>query len=108
MGLAIKPQAGVALGMAPVAGNSFPELGDTVLPLVIGLTPPPPHTARPDGVLHGGGLSPSRAWRMAKKRAWTGPAAKRRTAIVLHKPARCNTVASHPLRDRNREDHAAG
>ncbi len=38
MGLAIMPQAGVALGMALVAGNAFPELRDTILPLVIGST----------------------------------------------------------------------
>lgn len=38
MGLAIMPQAGVALGMALVAGNSFPGLRDTLLPLVIGST----------------------------------------------------------------------
>jgi len=38
MGLAIMPQAGVALGMALVAGNAFPDLRDTVLPLVIGST----------------------------------------------------------------------
>lgn len=38
MGLAIMPQAGVALGMALVAGNSFPGLRDTILPLVIAST----------------------------------------------------------------------
>ena len=38
MGLAIMPQAGVALGMALVAGNTFPALRDTILPLVIGST----------------------------------------------------------------------
>jgi len=38
MGLAIMPQAGVALGMALVAGNTFPELKDTILPLVVGST----------------------------------------------------------------------
>jgi Kef-type K+ transport system membrane component KefB len=38
MGLAIMPQAGVALGMALVAGNAFPGLRDTILPLVIGST----------------------------------------------------------------------
>jgi Kef-type K+ transport system membrane component KefB len=38
MGLAIMPQAGVALGMALVAGNAFPELRDTILALVIGST----------------------------------------------------------------------
>lgn len=36
MGVAITPQAGVALGMALVAGNHFPELKDTFIPLVIG------------------------------------------------------------------------
>ncbi len=38
MGLAIMPQAGVALGMALVAGNAFPEMRETLLPLVIGST----------------------------------------------------------------------
>jgi len=38
MGVAIMPQAGVALGMALVAGNTFPDLKDTVLPLVVGST----------------------------------------------------------------------
>ena len=38
MGPAIMPQAGVALGMALVAGNAFPELRDQLLPLVIGST----------------------------------------------------------------------
>jgi len=38
MGLAIMPQAGVALGMALIAGNAFPELRGTILPLVIGST----------------------------------------------------------------------
>jgi Kef-type K+ transport system membrane component KefB len=38
LGPAILPQAGVALGMALVAGNAFPELKDTVLPLVVGST----------------------------------------------------------------------
>ena len=38
MGMAITPQAGVALGMALVAGNHFPELKDTFIPLVIGTT----------------------------------------------------------------------
>ncbi|MFO7986912.1 MAG: cation:proton antiporter [Desulfatiglandaceae bacterium] len=38
MGLAITPQAGVALGMALVAGNHFPELKDTFIPLIIGTT----------------------------------------------------------------------
>lgn len=38
LGLAIMPQAGVALGMALVAGNNFPELRHTILSLVIGST----------------------------------------------------------------------
>ncbi|MFP4088594.1 MAG: cation:proton antiporter [Desulfobacteraceae bacterium] len=38
MGLAITPQAGVALGMALVAGNHFPELKATFIPLIIGTT----------------------------------------------------------------------
>ncbi len=38
MGLAITPQAGVALGMALVAGNHFPQLKDTFIPLIIGTT----------------------------------------------------------------------
>jgi Kef-type K+ transport system membrane component KefB len=38
LGPAILPQAGVALGMALVAGNAFPELRDSLLPLVIGST----------------------------------------------------------------------
>ncbi len=38
MGLAILPQAGVALGMALVATDSFPELRDVILPVVIGST----------------------------------------------------------------------
>lgn len=38
IGLAIMPQAGVALGMALVAGNAFPGLRDVILPLVIGST----------------------------------------------------------------------
>jgi hypothetical protein len=38
LGPAILPQAGVALGMALVAGNAFPTLRDTVLPLVVGST----------------------------------------------------------------------
>ena len=38
MGLAIMPQAGVALGMALVAGEAFPHLKDTILPLVVGST----------------------------------------------------------------------
>ena len=38
MGLAITPQAGVALGMALVAANHFPELRNTFIPLVIGTT----------------------------------------------------------------------
>ncbi len=38
MGMAITPQAGVALGMALVAANHFPELENTFIPLVIGTT----------------------------------------------------------------------
>ena len=38
MGMAITPQAGVALGMALVAKNHFPELEDTFIPLIIGTT----------------------------------------------------------------------
>lgn len=38
MGLAILPQAGVALGMALMATDSFPELRDVILPVVIGST----------------------------------------------------------------------
>lgn len=38
MGLALMPQAGVALGMALVAGNRFPQVKDTILPLIIGTT----------------------------------------------------------------------
>ena len=38
LGPAILPQAGVALGMALVAGNAFPALRDTVLPLIVGST----------------------------------------------------------------------
>lgn len=37
MGLAMMPQAGVALGMALIAAERFPEFG-TILPLVIGTT----------------------------------------------------------------------
>ena len=38
MGLALMPQAGVALGLALVASQRFPEWGDEILPLVIGTT----------------------------------------------------------------------
>jgi len=38
MGLAIMPQAGVALGMALVASNALPGLNGTILPLVVGST----------------------------------------------------------------------
>lgn len=38
IGLALLPQAGVALGMALLAGNAFPALRDTILPLVIAST----------------------------------------------------------------------
>lgn len=38
IGLAITPQAGVALGMALVASSRFPEVGETLLAIVIGTT----------------------------------------------------------------------
>lgn len=38
MGLALMPQAGVALGMALVTAQQFPELSKTILPTVIGST----------------------------------------------------------------------
>lgn len=38
MGVALLPQAGIALGMALVAAERFPELGATLLPLAIGAT----------------------------------------------------------------------
>jgi hypothetical protein len=38
MGLALMPQAGVALGMALVATQRFPQLSDVILPVVIGAT----------------------------------------------------------------------
>lgn len=38
IGLALVPQAGVALGMALVAGNHLPQLKETLLALVIGTT----------------------------------------------------------------------
>jgi hypothetical protein len=38
MGLALMPHAGVALGMALVATQRFPDLADTILPIVIGAT----------------------------------------------------------------------
>lgn len=38
IGLAITPQAGVALGMALVAGSRFPDLRDQILAIVIGTT----------------------------------------------------------------------
>jgi Kef-type K+ transport system membrane component KefB len=37
-GLALMPQAGVALGMALLADQRFPEIGEILLPLVIGST----------------------------------------------------------------------
>ena len=37
-GVALMPQAGVAIGMALVAANHFPEMADTVLALTIGTT----------------------------------------------------------------------
>lgn len=38
MGLALMPQAGVALGMALIAGSHFPELKPVILPVVVGST----------------------------------------------------------------------
>jgi len=38
MGLALMPQAGVALGMALIAAERFPQHADTILPVVIGAT----------------------------------------------------------------------
>ena len=38
MGLALLPQAGVAMGMALIASNSFPDLRPVLLPIVIGAT----------------------------------------------------------------------
>lgn len=38
MGMALMPQAGVALGMALVASEKFPDLGAVLLPVVIGAT----------------------------------------------------------------------
>ena len=38
MGLAVMPQAGIALGMALVVEQRFPEVGRTLLPLIIGST----------------------------------------------------------------------
>jgi Kef-type K+ transport system membrane component KefB len=38
MGLAMLPQAGVAMGMALLAVLRFPDFADTILPLVIGAT----------------------------------------------------------------------
>ena len=38
MGLALLPQAGVAIGMALFAADRFPELRDTVVPLVLAST----------------------------------------------------------------------
>lgn len=38
MGPALLPQAGVAIGMALLAGQHFPELRDTILPVVLGST----------------------------------------------------------------------
>ncbi len=38
MGLALLPQAGVAIGMALLAGQRFPELRDVILPVVLGST----------------------------------------------------------------------
>ena len=38
MGMALMPQAGVALGMALVAKHRFPETGDIIFPVIIGTT----------------------------------------------------------------------
>ncbi len=38
MGLALLPQAGVAIGMALLASQRFPELQDIILPVVLGST----------------------------------------------------------------------
>lgn len=38
MGLALLPQAGVALGMALVAAQQLPEIGETILPLAVSAT----------------------------------------------------------------------
>jgi Kef-type K+ transport system membrane component KefB len=38
IGVALLPQAGVALGMALVAAQHFPDLADTILPVVLGAT----------------------------------------------------------------------
>jgi Kef-type K+ transport system membrane component KefB len=38
MGIALLPQAGVALGMALVAAQRFPEFGEVILPLVVAAT----------------------------------------------------------------------
>jgi Kef-type K+ transport system membrane component KefB len=38
IGLALIPQAGVALGMALVAANHFPQLGETLLAVTVGTT----------------------------------------------------------------------
>lgn len=38
MGLALLPQAGVAIGMALVAAQRFPEIADIILPVVLGST----------------------------------------------------------------------
>jgi Kef-type K+ transport system membrane component KefB len=38
MGIALLPQAGVALGMALVAANKFPEIGGIIFPVVAGTT----------------------------------------------------------------------
>ena len=38
MGVALMPQAGVALGMALVATQRLPDLSDIILPVVIGAT----------------------------------------------------------------------
>ena len=35
IGLALLPQAGIAIGMAQIAGQRFPELNDIILPVVL-------------------------------------------------------------------------
>ena len=38
MGIALLPQAGVAIGMALLASQRFPELKDILLPVILGST----------------------------------------------------------------------
>ncbi|MFC1665757.1 hypothetical protein ACFL17_09050 [Pseudomonadota bacterium] len=35
IGLALLPQAGIAIGMALIAGQRFPELNDIILPVIL-------------------------------------------------------------------------